>query len=274
MIDDTSNGTPRFKPASAPRTLPKRFYRSATVAPVAASPSPRSSRGEGIPKEPTASIARYQILLDGKSVRTPAKAALALPTHALAQAIAAEWESQGAHIDPETMPLTRIANSAIDGVASRRAEVAAEIVQYGASDLTCYRAEEPEPLVRRQAELWDPILAWARGGLGAEFRVVQGIMPVAQPDAARAALARALADVDIFSLAALHIITTLTGSALLALAHARGHIDADAAWAAAHVDEDFQVARWGEDAEAKARRGRRLAEMQAAAHLLALCREH
>jgi chaperone required for assembly of F1-ATPase len=168
------------------------------------------------------------------------------------------------------MPLTRIANSAIDGVGPRRAEVEAEIVQYAASDLLCYRAEAPEALVRRQAELWDPILAWSRDRLGAELRIASGIMPVAQPEAARAALARALAPFDSFGIAALHVITTLTGSALLALAHGHGHLDADAAWAAAHVDEDFQIGRWGEDAEAKARRVRRLGEMQAASRLLAL----
>ena len=263
MSDDPgAKDVPRFKPAAPRQALPKRFYSSVTI--EASSPRRRGST--------PASVAAFRILLDGKPVRTPAKGELALPTQALAQAVAEEWDAQGPHIDPATMPLTRIANSAIDGVEPRRTEVAAEIVQYGASDLLCYRAEEPEELKRRQAELWDPILAWSRDSLGAALRVGQGIVPVAQPDAALAALARALAPFDAFGLAALHIITTLTGSALLALAHGHGHVDADTAWAAAHVDEDFQISRWGEDADAKARRVRRSAEMRAASRMLALAR--
>ena len=195
-----------------------------------------------------------------------------MPTKALAEAIAGEWEAQREHIDPAGMPLTRLANSAIDGVRVHQAEVRADIVKYAASDLLCYRASEPELLVRRQAEVWDPVLAWARDALGARFEVADGIMPVTQPEAARSAIAGALEGFDAFSLAALHVMTTLTGSALLALAHARGHLSAEAAWAAAHVDEDWQIGRWGEDAEAAARRRRRWSEMQAASRLLALLR--
>jgi chaperone required for assembly of F1-ATPase len=205
-------------------------------------------------------------------VRTPAKAVLAVPTRVLAEAIAGEWEAQREHIDPAGMPLTRLANSAIDGVRMHQADVLADIVKYAASDLLCYRASEPELLVRRQAEAWDPVLAWAREALGARFEVAEGIMPVIQPEAAKSAVAGALEGLDTFSLAALHVMTTLTGSALLALAHARGHLAAEAAWAAALVDEDWQIARWGEDAEAAARRRRRWTEMQAASRLLALLR--
>ena len=132
-----------------------------------------------------------------------------------------------------------------------------DIAKYAASDLLCYRATEPEALARRQAELWDPILAWSREALGASFVAAEGIMPVAQPEAAKAALARTLAGYDAFALTALHVMTTLTGSALLTLAHARGRLGVEDAWAAAHVDEDWQIAKWGEDAEAKARRRRR-----------------
>jgi chaperone required for assembly of F1-ATPase len=244
-----SNG-PRI--AGGRELLPKRFYKSVMVA---------ATQG-GHP-------AAYRILLDGKPVRTPAKALLAVPTRALAEAIAGEWEAQREHIDPSGMPLTRLANSAIDGVRTHQAEVRAEIAKYAASDLLCYRASEPELLVRRQAELWDPVLAWGRNALGATFAVAKGIMPVAQPGAATSAVARTLEGFDAFGLAALHVMTTLTGSALLALAHARGHLTAEAAWAAAHVDEDWQIGRWGEDAEAAARRRRRWSEMEAAS-LLAL----
>jgi chaperone required for assembly of F1-ATPase len=195
---------------------------------------------------------------------------LALPTRALAEAVAAEWEAQGERIDPATMPLTRLANSTIDGVIARQAEVRAEIVKYAGSDLLCYRAEGPEELIRRQAETWDPVLAWARAALGADFNVSQGVMPAAQPDAATEAVARALQPHGPFALAAIHVMTTLMGSALLALAHAHGHLSAEAAWVAAHVDEDWQISQWGEDAEAKARRDRRWAEMQAASRLLEL----
>ena len=238
------------KPGEAARGLPKRFYTSASV----------DAKGPG----------DYRIRLDGRPVRTPAKAELAVPTAALAEAIADEWQAQGTHVDPSSMLLTRLANSAIDGVARREAEVRADIAKYAGSDLLCYRAEGPEELQRRQAEVWDPILRWAEQELGARFAIGTGLMPVAQPDAAKAAVARALEDYDGFALAALHVITTLTGSVLLGLAHARGRLSAEEAWAAAHVDEDWQISKWGEDAEAKARRERRWAEMQAASRMLGL----
>jgi chaperone required for assembly of F1-ATPase len=212
----------------------------------------------------------FGILLDGKTVRTPAKVLLAVPTSALAEAIAAEWEAQREHIDPATMPLTRLVNSGLDGVRGREAAVRGDIAKYAASDLLCYRASQPRPLVLRQAELWDPVLAWGREALGASFVTAEGIMPVAQSEAAKAALARALTGYDAFALTALHVMTTLTGSALLALAHARGRLGVEEAWAAAHVDEDWQIGNWGEDAEAAARRQRRWLEMQVASRLLTL----
>jgi chaperone required for assembly of F1-ATPase len=228
---------------------PKRFYRAASV--EGAAPA-------------------FRVLLDGRPVRTPAKRELAVPARALADALAAEWEAQGERIDPAGMPLTRLVNSAIDGVAGREADVRADIAKYAGSDLVCYLAEGPAELVRRQAEAWDPVLAWARETLGARFVLGQGIVPVAQPQTATAAVQDALADLDAFTLAAHHVIATLTGSALLALAHGCGQLTAEQAWAAAHVDEDWQISRWGEDAEAQARRERRWAEMQAASRLLAL----
>jgi chaperone required for assembly of F1-ATPase len=228
---------------------PKRFYRTASVA------------GDAPP---------FQVLLDGKPVRTPARRPLALPARALAEAVAAEWQVQGEHIDPVSMPLTRLVNSAIDGVAGREEQVRADIAKYAGGDLLCYRAGQPRELARRQAEAWDPVLAWAREALGARLVAAEGIVPVEQPEAARAAIAAALARLDAFALAAHHVMTTLTGSALLALAHGAGRLSAEEAWAAAHVDEDWQIAQWGEDAEAKARRDRRWAEMQAASRLLEL----
>ena len=212
----------------------------------------------------------FRILLDGKPIRTPAKAELAVPTQALADAIAAEWAAQGDHIDAATMPLTRLANSAIDGVAPRLAQVRADIVAFAGNDLLCYRADGPEPLVQGQSAQWDPILGWSRKALGVRFEVATGLMPIPQPEQATAAVAASLDGLDAFRLAALHVMTTLMGSALLALAHARGLLTAEAAWAAAHVDEDFQISQWGEDAEAAARRGRRWAEMRAASRMLTL----
>jgi chaperone required for assembly of F1-ATPase len=228
---------------------PRRFYRAVAV--DGASPGVR-------------------VLLDGKPVRTPARRELAVPARALAEALAAEWAAQGERIDPATMPLTRLVNSALDGVSDREAEVRAEIAKYAASDLLCYRAEGPAELVRRQAEAWDPVLTWARSELNVHLVTGRGIVPVSQPPAALGAIASRLSDLDTLALTAYHVITTLTGSAVLALAHARGRLTAEAAWAAAHVDEDWQISQWGEDAEAHARRARRWAEMQAASRLLAL----
>jgi chaperone required for assembly of F1-ATPase len=228
---------------------PKRFYRAVSV--------------DSAPP-------MYRVLLDGRPMRTPAKRELAVPSRALAEALAAEWDAQGERIDPASMPLTRLVNSAIDGVIGREAEVRADIARYGASDLLCYRAEGPAELARRQAEAWDPVLVWAHQALGARLVLGQGIVAVDQPQASIAAIERALADLDAFSLVAHHVMTALTGSALLALAHARGRLTAEEAWTAAHVDEEWQISQWGEDAEATSRRGRRWAEMQAAGRLLAL----
>ena len=266
----SSNGGEQSGRPSAERRPTRRFYEIVTVAeesrptavgiPPTPNPSPQGGGG-------------YGVLLDGKPVRTPAKALLALPTRALAEAVAGEWEAQPEHIDPAAMPLTRLANSVIDGVRGRAAEVRADIVTYAGSDLLCYRATEPEELVRRQAGLWDPVLAWGREALGARLEVAEGLMPMTQPEAAQRAVARALDDQDAFALAALHVMTTLTGSALLALAHAQGRLTAEQAWAAAHVDEDWQSGKWGEDAEAATRRQRRWSEMQAASRMLALLKD-
>jgi chaperone required for assembly of F1-ATPase len=221
----------------------------------------------------------FPILLDGKPVRTPARRHLAAPTHALAERIAQEWNAQEDVIDPARMPLTRLANAIIDAVADNPAPVADEIAKYLGSDLVCYRADSPEGLVAAQTQCWDPVLAWAHDALGACFVQIQGVMFSAQPDeaiaAARAAIpssAGKIAVKDIWSLGAMSSITTLTGSALLALALAAGAITPEAAWAAAHVDEDFQMRQWGSDDLALARRAYRLTEFEAAATVLALLR--
>ncbi len=170
--------------------------------------------------------APFAILLDGRPVKTPAGNALALPSRALAEAIAAEWDAQQERIDPATMPLTRLANSIIDGVAPTPAPVAEEVAKYLGSDLVCYRADTPEGLVARQAQHWDPILDWART-LGARFVLGEGVMFVAQPDHAIAA-ARAVIPSDPWRLGAVNVITTLTGSALIALALSEGRLTVDA----------------------------------------------
>jgi chaperone required for assembly of F1-ATPase len=212
----------------------------------------------------------FALLLDGRRARTPAKNPLLLPSRALAEAVAGEWAGQGEMIDPAAMPLTRLANSALDGVAATLEATRAEIAGYAASDLLCYRAEEPEALVAAETEGFEPMLAWAQEALGATFLVAKGIVHRRQPDEASAAVRAALAAVeDPFALAALHVMTSLTGSALLALAVARGRLAAEEAWRIAHVAEDFQVARWGPDEEASARRAARWRDFEAAARAMA-----
>jgi chaperone required for assembly of F1-ATPase len=217
----------------------------------------------------------FPVMLDGKPVRTPARRTLAAPTQALAEHIADEWNAQKDVIDPARMPLTRLANAVIDAVADQSAPVAEEVANYLGSDLVCYRAGEPAGLVARQAQMWDPVLAWARDELGARFVQIEGVMFSPQPDeavaAARAAIPADANNVkDIWRLGAISSIATLTGSALLALALARGAIDADAAWAAVHADEDWQMAQWGSDDLALARRANRHAEFAAAVTVLSL----
>jgi chaperone required for assembly of F1-ATPase len=209
----------------------------------------------------------FAIALDGRPVRTPARRTLAAPSRSLAEAIAAEWRAQTEFIDPAAMPMTRLANTIIDGVAAAADEIAAAIVRYLDSDLLCYRATTPKGLVARQSLHWDPILAWARAALGAEFATAAGITHIRQPGDA---VARASAAIprDPWRLGAAHAITTLTGSALIALAMARRDIGIDAAWAAAHVDEDWNMALWGRDELALKRRAYRFAEMAAAACVL------
>jgi chaperone required for assembly of F1-ATPase len=246
-VSDTEGPMQRAQRLMRPE-LPKRFYKSAEAA-----------KQEG----------GFGILLDGRPVRTPAKTLVTVPDEKVALALAEEWNAQAEVIDPEKMPLTRLVNSAIDGVAREQEAVRAEIVKYAASDLLCYRAEGPERLVDIQRAAWDPVLDWAEGTLGARFRLAEGIVFVDQPVEALEALAAALSRLDIFRLAAASVVTTLTGSAVLALALLEGRLTLEEAWAAAHIDEDWNAELWGEDEEAAERRARRFAEMKAAARVIA-----
>ena len=228
---------------SVRRELPKRFYKSVTI----------TQTREG-----------FGIQLDGRSVKTPAGKALAAPSRAIAEAIAAEWQAQGEVIDPAKMPITRLANSVIDGVALRTDEIIADIAKFFGSDLLFYRANGPEALVRRQAAQWDPVLAWATECFGAHFILSEGVMPVVQPESAVRAASQAI-PTDPWAVGALHVITALTGSALLALALAHGFHNADEVWTAAHLEEDWNSEQWGTDELALERRAARRAEFDAAA---------
>jgi chaperone required for assembly of F1-ATPase len=187
------------------------------------------------------------IALDDRPVRTPGRALLAVPTRALIDAIADEWRGVGATIDPRAMPLTGLANAAIDRVATDPIGFAAGLTAYGESDLLCYRAEAPPPLVDRQNATWNPVLDWARARYDVHFAVTAGIIHTPQPPATLARLADALAARTPFELAALSPIVTISGSLVLALMLAEGAIDPDAAWNAAHLDEQWQAQMWGED---------------------------
>jgi chaperone required for assembly of F1-ATPase len=219
----------------------------------------------------------FQILLDGRPVRTPAKRLLTTPVRALAERIAAEWAAQRDTIDPVTMPLTRLANAVVDGVMPAPQPVAAEVEKYLGSDLLFYRASGPERFLTLQRWHWDPVIEWARTALGARFALAEGVMHVRQPDHAISAAARAIprgeGARDLWRLGALNAITTLTGSALLALALDVGALTAGAAWTAAHVDEDWNMETWGRDELALQRRALRFAEFEAAATVLELLRQ-
>lgn len=251
LIEDVAGHSPLDPQESARLSsraqLPKRFYKEA-----------------GVAETPDG----FAVQLDGRSVKTPTRNPLAAPTRTLAELIAAEWQAQLELIDPATMPLTRLANSVIDGVTGREQDVTDDVAKYFASDLLFYRASHPEGLVAREAEHWDPVLFWAKDQLGAHFILSEGIIHVGQPEPAIAA-ARAALPTDAWAIGALHVVTTLTGSAILALALLHCHLSADAVWAAAHVDEDWNIEQWGLDAEVASRRSARRAEFDAAAQVLA-----
>ena len=235
----------------AARQLPKKFFKQAVAVPTV--------DGDG-----------FGIELDSRALKTPRRERLQLPTRALGEAVAAEWNELEDVIDPALLPLTKLANTAIDGILCREREVHDDIVRYIGNDLLFYRAETPDALAKRQAASWDPILRWFEETYGAGFMVTAGIMPIEQDIRSVAKAASALSNETAMTLAPLHVMTTLTGSALLAIAHHHGALDIEAVWNAAHVDEDWQIEQWGEDAEAMARRQVRRGELEKAAEFLRL----
>lgn len=250
------NGDVRSSPgrAAAP-TLPKRFYAAAGTGP--------SENG-------------FALLLDGRPARTPQRNPLVVPTETLADAVAAEWEAVAEFIDPRTMPLTRLVNTAIDGVRDRQNAVLAEVLGFAGSDLVSYRADAPAALVEAQRAAWDPVVIWLQEHYGVALVVATGVVHVEQPPRSLARVELALRDLAgsgsaaPYRVAALHVMTTLMGSALLAIAVAAGRLTDEAAWSAAHVDEDFQISQWGEDVEAAQRRTARFEEMRAAGQVFRL----
>lgn len=227
--------------------LPKRFYQEVSVAAL----------DDG-----------FTIHLDGKSVRTPAKKLILLATSAAAQIVADEFDAQQEVVNPAKMPATRLVNTAIDGIATDPQAVAEDVLRFAASDMLCYRVANPQTLVERQREQWDPLLDWL-ADLGANFELTEGVMHIEQPREALAAFGTLLRPIsDPVALAALHTMTTLTGSAILGLALYRGEVDLEHGWKIAHLDEDWTAEQWGEDEEAAHRRQLRKHEIVAADRLV------
>jgi len=214
----------------------------------------------------------HAVRLDNRVARTPAGQGLVLPTAALAEAVAAEWQDQGETVQPETMPLTQLAATAIDRIEAERTPVIEALVAYGASDLVCYRSERPADLAARQEAQWEPLLKWAETALGARLDVTRDVFPLPQPAAATEALRSAVAALGTFELAALSCIVQISASLVIGLALVKGHLDAEAAFNAAMLDEKYQAERWGEDAWASARAAGLRTELVAAARFVALAR--
>lgn len=234
--------------AAMRNALPKRFYESASVL-----------ERNGL----------FHVALDGRTARTPARKLLAIASRPVAEALAEEWQAQAGVIDPARMPLTRLVNSALDGVEEQQEAVRAEIVRYAASDALCYRASEPEALVSRQNAIWEPIRHHVEALVGARFILAEGVVFAEQPGETLAAVARHVAAIPApLALAGAHNVMTLTGSAILTLALRNCHLTPQAAWDAAHLDEDYQIGVWGQDEEAAERRATRRGEYDAAVLLL------
>jgi chaperone required for assembly of F1-ATPase len=214
----------------------------------------------------------FGISLDGKPLRTPAKAPLVVPTRALAEAIAAEWRGQSGEVKLDTLPLTRLASTALDLVAKRKPAVVSEIARYAGTDLVCYRAEHPPELIERQHATWQPLLDWARLRYDAPLLVTAGVLPVVQPSESLAAYAAAVAAYAPLELAALHLATAACGSLVVPLALIEGRVDADGAFAAAELDQSFEIERWGEDAEQTQRRAALKDDIALAERFIALLR--
>lgn len=213
------------------------------------------------------------MLLDGKPVRTPARAEFIVPNEILANAIVEEWRAQGEVLQPDTMPMTRLANTALDRISARREAAIAQIMRYAESDLVCYRAEHPADLTALQARVWDPLIAWVKERHRAEMKIGAGITHIPQAPKSLQALERAVSAHDDFPLAALHVAAMATGSLVIALAFLGGRLDAEGAFAAAQLDEAYQAERWGTDAEATARSGLVAAELIATERFLMLLKK-
>lgn len=215
----------------------------------------------------------YEVVLDGKPLRTPAKAALVLSSAALARAIATEWQEQGAEIVPDALPLTRLASTAVDLVAPRRATVVAELADYAGTDLVCYRAERPPELAARQHRTWQPLIDWATLRYDAPLAVTAGVVPLAQPSASLRAFTVAVAAHDDMTLAALNLATRACGSLVVALAFLEGRLDTAAAFEASQLDENFEIELWGEDSEQTSRRAALAGDIALAGRFVALLRQ-
>jgi chaperone required for assembly of F1-ATPase len=235
---------------------------------VSAPSAKRFYKDVGVAERP----AGYTVTLDGREIRTPARAVLIVPTHKLADAIAEEWRRQDKQILLEAMPLTKFTYAAIDRVAPNRAAIVEQILCFGRTDLLCYRAPSPPELVQRQAESWDPMLQWARDHLGVDLCVGEGIAYVEQPREARERLEQLLSGRDDFCLAGLHGAVSLLGSIVLALALDEGAIDPERALSAARLDEIYQAEKWGEDAVVRVAASQSKADLDASATFLTLAR--
>ena len=229
----------------------KRFYKQVSIAPV-----------EG----------GFGVLLDGKSIKTPARNTLVLPTEKLAHAIAAEWRGQGEEVIASSMPLLKLANTAIDGVSSNREDVINAILRFGENDLICYRAHQPPELAARQRAGWDPLLDWVAQRHGARMRMAQGLNHVDQPPETLAALREPLEGLDAFALAGLHVVASVTGSLVLALPVLDDALSGARAFELSRIDEAYQAEKWGQDAEAAKRATALAHELDKAVELIALLR--
>lgn len=237
----------RVSEPSRQSTLPKRFYKSTGILPE-----------NGV----------YTVALDGKPVRTPGRKTLSVAHETLANTMAAEWEAQSERIDPLTMPLTRLVNTALDGVAADMQAVREDIVRFAGTDLLCYRAAGPVPLQERQEARWGAVLEWAQSR-GMPFAITEGIAHVPQPATTLAAFGNRIGQIDDpVLLTALHLVTALTGSAIISFAVLEGELTGHEAWELAHLDEDWNIEQWGADEEATARRALRWRDMQAAAETI------
>ncbi len=232
------------------RTL-KRFYKDVGI----------RSAGDG-----------HEIALDGRGIKTPLAVPLILPTRMLAEAVVAEWSAQGEDVSLAAMPLTQLANTVLDRIRPARESFGASVAAFARSDLVCHRAEIPADLVRRQEERWSPLVDWAAKRHGARLAIGHGIMPLAQPAEALAALDRAVRALDDWALAAAGAVAAAGGSLVLALALVEGRVDGETACQIALLDEIWQAERWGEDREAAARQGGIAADIKAAARFAELSR--